>query len=56
LTAPHNGPQKGRSFAKTFSQVRRAYYREKGWDEATGKPLPETLKKLQLEDVIDDIW
>jgi aldehyde:ferredoxin oxidoreductase len=56
LTAPHDGPQKGKSFAKTFSQVRRAYYREKGWDEHTGKPLPETLKKLQLKDVIDDIW
>jgi len=56
LEPPHDGPQKGKSFAKTFFQVRKAYYREKGWDEDTGKPLPETLKKLELEDVIEDIW
>jgi aldehyde:ferredoxin oxidoreductase len=56
LTPPENGPQKGKSFLETFSEVRRTYYREKGWDERTGKPLPETLKKLQLDDVIEDIW
>jgi aldehyde:ferredoxin oxidoreductase len=56
LTPPETGPQKGKSFLETFSEVLRTYYREKGWDERTGKPLPETLKKLQLDDVIEDIW
>lgn len=56
LTPPHDGPQKGKSFAKTLSKVRKAYYREKGWDEDTGKPLPETLKKLGIDHVIQDIW
>ncbi len=56
LTPPHDGPQKGKSFAEAFPRVLRAYYREKGWDEATGKPLPETLKKLGLDNVIKDIW
>jgi aldehyde:ferredoxin oxidoreductase len=32
------------------------YYRLMGWDIKTGKPLPETLKKLGLEDIIKDIW
>jgi aldehyde:ferredoxin oxidoreductase len=56
LTSPQDGPQKGKSFAESFSRVLRAYYREKGWDEATGKPLPETLRKLDLDDLIKDIW
>ena len=56
LTPPQDGLQKGKSFAETFSKVLRAYYREKGWDEATGKPLPGTLKRLDLNNVIKDIW
>ncbi len=32
------------------------YYREMGWDRTTGKPLPETLKKLGLAYVISDLW
>ena len=56
LTPPQDGPQKGKSFAETFPRVLRAYYREKGWDEATGKPLPETLRNLELNEVTKDIW
>lgn len=56
LKAPHDGPQQGKSFAETFLKVRSCYYREKGWDAATGKPLPETLRELELDDLIKDIW
>jgi aldehyde:ferredoxin oxidoreductase len=28
------------------------YYSLMGWDRKTGKPLPETLKELGLEDII----
>lgn len=56
LKAPQDGLQKGKSFAKTFLKVRSCYYREKGWDVETGKPLPETLRELNLDDLIDDIW
>jgi hypothetical protein len=27
-----------------------------GWDEKTGKPLPETLKGLGLEAVSAELW
>ena len=32
------------------------YYRDMGWDRKTGKPLPETLKKLGLDHIIPDMW
>jgi aldehyde:ferredoxin oxidoreductase len=34
----------------------RTYYKLMGWDEETGKPLPETLRTLGLEHVTKDIW
>lgn len=33
-----------------------AYYLARGWDEASGKPLPETLERLGLEGAIPDVW
>jgi aldehyde:ferredoxin oxidoreductase len=33
-----------------------AYYLARGWDGHTGKPLPETLRRLGLDDVISDLW
>ena len=32
------------------------YYNGMGWDRKTGKPLPATLKNLDLEDVVEDLW
>jgi len=26
------------------------------WDEVTGKPLPETLRRLGLGDTMKDLW
>jgi aldehyde:ferredoxin oxidoreductase len=34
----------------------RAYYRARGWDELSGKPLPDTLRRLGLEEVIPELW
>jgi len=33
-----------------------AYYDIRGWDKATGKPKPEKLKELDLEELIPDLW
>ena len=35
--------------------MRSKYYEGKGWDKETGRPLPETLKKMGLESVINDL-
>jgi len=32
------------------------YYELRGWDKATGKPTPEKLKELGLQEFITDIW
>lgn len=33
-----------------------AYYKLRGWDKETGKPTPEKLKELGLDDVIPVLW
>lgn len=33
-----------------------AYYQARGWDAMTGKPSPEKLMTLGLEDVAKDLW
>jgi aldehyde:ferredoxin oxidoreductase len=36
-----------------FSQLAvKEYYRLRGWDEETGRPLPETLTSQGLDDLI----
>jgi aldehyde:ferredoxin oxidoreductase len=32
------------------------YYELRGWDKVTGKPTPEKLRELGLEEYIPDIW
>jgi aldehyde:ferredoxin oxidoreductase len=34
--------------------MKRNYYRTMGWDEDTGLPRPETLRELDLPELIDD--
>ena len=35
-----------------FTSMLKEYYRLRGWDEATGLPQPETLHRLDLDDLI----
>lgn len=50
------GAGKGKSILTNWNEARMTYYKEMGWDPETGKPLPETLKKVGLEFVIPDLW
>ena len=34
--------------------MKRNYYRTMGWDEETGLPLPDTLRELELDELIGD--
>ena len=50
------GAGKGKSILTNWDEALKTYYQEMGWDRETGKPLPETLKRLGLEFVIPDLW
>jgi len=49
------GPAKGH-VVEQLDTLLDNYYKERGWDKQTGKPTPEKLKELGLENVIADIW
>ena len=55
-STPVDGPSKGQSIMLHLEQMLENYYDLMGWDKETGKPLPETLKKLGLEHVVKDLW
>jgi aldehyde:ferredoxin oxidoreductase len=48
LDAPTEGPAKGQTIAPHLRELIKEYYECMGWDRETGKPTPETLKKLDL--------
>jgi aldehyde:ferredoxin oxidoreductase len=50
------GQGKGKSLLTEWQEARRVYYESMGWDGESGKPLPETLRKLGLDFVISHIW
>jgi aldehyde:ferredoxin oxidoreductase len=54
-STPVDGPAQGKSIMTDWEAMRRNYYRNMGWDPETGKPLPETLEKLGLADLIPDL-
>ncbi|MDD5492695.1 MAG: aldehyde ferredoxin oxidoreductase C-terminal domain-containing protein [bacterium] len=51
-STPLDGLVAGRGILPHWDKMLRTYYRMMGWDENTGKPLPETLINLGLDDVI----
>lgn len=55
-STPIDGPSKGIAIMPHWDDMLENYYRLMGWDTKTGKPLPETLKRLNLEEVIKDLW
>ena len=55
-STPVDGPTKGISIVPHWDRMLENYYNIMGWEAKTGKPLPETLKRLGLEHVIKDLW
>lgn len=50
-----DGLAAGKGILPHWDMMRRNYYKNMGWDEKTGKPLPETLKELGLNFVIPQL-
>ncbi|MFC1916140.1 aldehyde ferredoxin oxidoreductase family protein [Chloroflexota bacterium] len=55
-SAPVDGPNQGKSILPVWHDILDKFYSSMGWDKDTGKPLPDTLTNLGLEDVVPDIW
>lgn len=56
LEDPGAGIGKGHPWGPHAKKMIKEYYKVMGWEEETGKPLPETLERLDLEHLIKDIW
>lgn len=54
-SVPVDGPAKGYNPMEKWDWMLENYYKLMGWDPKTGKPLPETLKKLDLEDLVKEL-
>jgi aldehyde:ferredoxin oxidoreductase len=50
-----DGPFAGKGIMPHWEKMVRNYYKNMGWSEDTGKPLPETLKALGLDAVIPQL-
>ena len=55
-STPTDGPAKGKGIMPNWEYMLDNYYKVMGWDRASGRPLPDTLRSLGLEDIISDIW
>lgn len=55
-SVPVDGPHRGRDVMSVWDEMRRNYYELLGWDRDSGKPLPDTLRRLGLEHIVKDIW
>jgi aldehyde:ferredoxin oxidoreductase len=51
---PVDGPNKGVNIMEKWDWMVKNYYTLMGWDPQTGVPLPETLEKLDLKELIND--
>jgi aldehyde:ferredoxin oxidoreductase len=55
-SAQVDGPAKAESIMPHWDSMVEEYYKGMGWDRETGKPLPDSLKRLGLDDVAGDLW
>ena len=55
-STPVDGPAAGQSAKENWDTLVGTYYDTVGWDRETGNPLPETLRKYDLEHLIPEIW
>jgi aldehyde:ferredoxin oxidoreductase len=56
LSPPVDGPAEGIGVRADLKRMVDEYYHQMGWDLETGKPLPDTLKKLGLVKEERDMW
>lgn len=55
-STPVDGPARGIAIGPVFESMRDTYWTELGWTPGEGRPLPETLRRLGLDDLIPELW
>ena len=55
-SAQVDGPVKAKSVMPYWEEILDLFYNKMGWDRKSGKPLPETLHRLDLDFVVADLW
>ena len=55
-SAPVDGPVAGTAIGPSFDWMRANYWKHMNWTETEGRPLPETLTSLGLEELIPAVW
>ena len=55
-STPVGGPSQGKGIMPLLDKMLSDYYHLMGWDKQSGKPLPETLRRLGLDNIVPDIW
>ena len=55
-SSPTDGPIQGITIAPHWDSMLDNYYSQMGWDRSSGRPLPETLCALGLDDVAKELW
>jgi aldehyde:ferredoxin oxidoreductase len=53
-STPVDGPAKGANIMEKWDDMVKNYYTLMGWDPVTGVPLPDTLEKLDLKELVLD--
>lgn len=56
IEAPPDGPGAGKSIGPYLEGMINHYYELMGWDPRSGKPWRNTLEKIGLEQVAQDLW
>ena len=55
-SVPVDGPAQGKYIKPHWASMLRNYYELMGWDATTGVPFPYTLRRLDLEPLVADVW
>ena len=55
LEAPRSGPGAGKALGPHLPAMIDEFYDLMGWDVETGRPLPATIERLELEDVVEQL-
>ena len=56
VEAPPDGRAAGKPIGPHLKEMVQRYHELMGWDPVSGKPWRNTLKKLGLQKVAEDLW